>query len=76
MPAEEANSEARYHFDGRDRLHSCTFKVEMCIRACLPLLDSANITILDDFNVKYGSLNLDLEEMIAEDNIIKYVFKH
>ena len=75
MPLEEAGSEARCNFEDRDRLHACTFKAEIYIRSWLDLLDSLNISFPEDFNVAFDNLDLDLEDMIAEDDVIEYLFK-
>ena len=72
VPSEEANSEARDNFEDRQRLHSCTFKAEMCIRSWIDLLDSINIPIPQDINDAYESLEINLEEIIAEDDVIEY----
>ena len=61
--AEKANSEAQYRFEDRDRFHSCTIKAKMCIRAWLFLVDSTNITMLEDFKLAFASLDLHLEDI-------------
>ena len=73
VPSKEANSEASYNFEDTFHLHSCIFKAEMCIRSWLDLLDSANISIPEDINDAYNSLDVNLEEMMIEDDVIKYL---
>ena len=75
IPASSGPSEARRNFEDRDRLHACTFKAEIYIRSWLDLLDSLNISFPEDFNVAFDNLDLDLEDMIAEDDVIEYLFK-
>ena len=58
VPSKEANSEASYKFEDSVHLHSCIFKAEMCIRSWLDLLDSANISIPEDINDAYNSLDM------------------
>jgi hypothetical protein len=74
VPSEEANSEARDNFEDRQRLHPCTFKAEMCLRSWIDLLDSINIPIPEDINDAYDTLNINLEEIIAEDDVIEYLY--
>jgi hypothetical protein len=74
VPSEEANSEARDNFEDRYRLHSCTFKAEMCIRSWVDLLDNVNIPLPEDINDAYNSLDINLEEMMAEDDVIEYLY--
>ena len=74
VPSKEANSEASYNFEDTFHLHSCIFKAEMCIRSWLDLLDSANISIPEDINDAYDSLNIDLEDMMAEDDVMEYLY--
>ena len=74
VPSKETNMEGRYSFENRFRLHSCTFKAEMCIRSWLDLLDSANISIPEDINDAYHSLNIDLENTMAEDDVMEYLY--
>ena len=73
VPSEEANSEACDNFKDRQRLHSCTFKVEMCIQSWLALLGNVNILLYEDINDAYNSLDVNLEEMMIEDDVIKYL---
>ena len=70
----EANSKACDNFEDRQRLHSCTFKAEMCIRSWIDLLDSINIPIPQDINDAYESLEINLEEIIVEDDVIEYLY--
>ena len=74
MPSEEANSEARDNFKDRKRLHSCTFKAEMCIWSWLDLLDSVNIPVPEDTDDAYNCLEINLEEMMVEDEVIEYLY--
>ena len=46
----------------------------MCIRSWLDLLDSANISIPEDINDAYNSLDIDLEDMMAEDDVMEYLY--
>ena len=41
----EANFEACFSFEDKFKLHSSTFKTEMCIRYCFDLLDIVNIYV-------------------------------
>ena len=43
IPAEEANSAAKMTFDNKIKLHSCTFKVEMCIRSWMDVLKECDV---------------------------------
>ena len=70
VPSDEANSGARDNFEDRQRLHSCTFKVEMCIQSWLGLRDNVDTPLPEDFNDAYNSLDINLEEMIAKDDVI------
>ena len=74
VPSEETYSEGCSNFENRSRLHPCTFKAEMCIRSWLDLLDSANISIPEDINDAYNSLDIDLEDMVAEDDVMEYLY--
>ena len=53
VPSEEANSEAKNNFHDRVRLHSCTFKAEMCIRSWMDVLNEANISMPQDYSEAY-----------------------
>ena len=68
--SEEAKSEARDNFEDRQRLHACTFKAEMCIQSWLGLRDNVDTPLPEDFNDAYNSLDINLEEMIAKDDVI------
>ena len=46
---EEANSEARFNFEDRPRLHACTFKAEMYIRSWFDLFDGLDLPLPQDF---------------------------
>ena len=70
VSSEEANSDSRDNVEDRQPLHACTFKAEMCIRSWLDLLSNINIPLLEDFNDAYNSLDINLEEMIAKDDVI------
>ena len=74
VPSEVAYAEGYYNFENRFHLHPCTFKAEMCIRSWLDLLDSANISIPEDINDAYDSLNIDLEDLMAEDDVMEYLY--
>ena len=74
VPSKEANSESRDNFEDRQRLHSCTFKAEMCIWSWIDLLHSVNIPIPEDINDAYDTLEINLEEIIAEDDVIEYLY--
>ena len=58
-----------------------TFKIKIgYVRAhsrlkCASLVDIANITMPENFNVANDNLDLHLEDMIAEDGVIEYLFK-
>ena len=43
----------------------------MCIRSGIDLLDSVNIPIPEDINDAYDTLEINLEEIIAEDDVIE-----
>ena len=73
VPSEEANSEAKYNFQDRIRLHSCTFKVEMCIRLWLDVLNESNISLPEDFNEAYNNLGIDMEDIAMEDDVVDYM---
>ena len=71
---EEANFEAHYDFEDRFQLHLSTFKVDMCIRSWLDLLDGAKISIPKDINDAYNSFNIDHEQMRVEDDLVEYLW--
>ena len=73
VPSEEANSEAKYNFQDRIRLHSCTFKAEMCIRSWLDVLNESNISLPEDFNEAYNNLGIDMEDIAMEDDVVDYM---
>ena len=69
----EGKLEARNNLEDRQWWHSCTFKVEMCIQSWLALLGNVNILLYEDINDAYNSLDVNLEEMMIEDDVIKYL---
>ena len=74
VPLEEANSEARDNFEDRQWLHSCTFKGEMCIRFWLDLLHNVNIPLPEDFNDACNSLDINLKDTMAKDDVIECLY--
>ena len=73
VPSKEANSEAKLNFEGRARLHPCTFKAKMCLQSWITVLQTANIALPQDFHEAFDSLNLDWDELIVEDSVIDYM---
>ena len=73
VPSEEANSEAKDNFHDRIRLHSCTFKAEMCIRSWLDVLNEANVSLPEDFSEAYNKLDIDVEDIAMEDDVVDYM---
>ena len=73
VPSEEANSEAKYNFQDRIRLHSCTFKAEMCVRSWLDVLNEMNISLPEDFSEAYNNLDIDVEDIALEDDVVDYI---
>ena len=71
--AEESNSAARITFDDRYKLHSCTFKAEMCIRSWINVLDASNISWANNFHTSYEAKKNHLDELVAEDEVIDYI---
>ena len=43
VPVKEANSAAKMTFDDKIKLHSCTFKAEMCIRSWMQNLQESDV---------------------------------
>ena len=70
VPAEEANSAAKMTFDNRIKLHSCTFKAEMCVRSWMNVLKECNVQMLDNFHISYAELTMNLDDLVAEDEVI------
>ena len=73
IPAEEANSAAKMTFDNRIKLHSCTFKAEMCVRSWMNVLKECNVQMLDNFHISYAELTMNLDDLVAEDEVIDYI---
>ena len=73
VPSEDANSEAKYNFQDRIRLHSCTFKAEMCVRSWLDVLNEMNISLPEDFSEAYNNLDIDVEDIAIEDDVVDYI---
>ena len=73
VPSEEANSEVKDNFEDRIRLHSCTFKAEMCIRSWLDVLNEANVSLPEDFIEAYNKLDIDVEDIAMEDDVVNYM---
>ena len=73
VPLEEANSEAKYNFQDRIRLHSCTLKAEMCIRSWLDVLNESNISLPEDFSEAYNNLDRDMEDIDLDHDVVDYM---
>ena len=73
VPSEEANSEAKYNFQDRIRLHSCTFKAEMFSRLWLDVLNETNISLPEEFSEAYNNLDIDVEDITMEDDVVDYI---
>ena len=73
VPSKEANSEANNNFQDRIRLHSCTFKAEMCTRSWLDPLNEANVSLTEDFSEAYNKLDIDVEDIALEDDVVDYI---
>ena len=70
VPSKAANSEAKYNFRDRIRLHSCTFKAEMCVRSWLDVLNEMNISLPEEFSEAYNNLDIDVEDIAMEDDVV------
>ena len=66
VPSKEANSKAKENLEGRDRLHKCTFRAEMCTRSWMNVLEEASVTLPDDFNVAFQELEINMQDMVTE----------
>ena len=75
VPAEEANSAAKMTFDDRIKLHSCTFKAEMCIRSWMEVLQESDVRITDNFHMAYEELKFNLDDLVGEDEVIDYMLR-
>ena len=73
VPAKRAISAGGRAFDGRARLHSSTFKAEICCRSWIKLLRSKGIPLPDDFRDEFRKMNADeLTELAEQDDVIAY----
>ena len=75
VPAEEANSAAKMTFDDRIKLHSCTFKAEMCIRSWMQVLQELDVQITYNFHMAYEELKFNLDDLVGEDEVIDYMLR-
>ena len=73
VPAEAANSAAKMTFDNRIKLHSCTFKAEICIRSWMDVLKESNVQFPDNFHTIYEELIMNLDDLVSEDEVIDYI---
>ena len=56
VPTEQTNSNAKFSFNDRAKLHSYSFKAEMCIQMWMELFISQGIPMLNDFHEAYEIL--------------------
>ena len=75
VPAEEANSAAKMTFDDRIKLHSCTFKAEMCIRSWMEVLQESEVRITDNFHMAYEELKYNLDDLVGKGQVIDYMLR-
>jgi hypothetical protein len=73
VPSEEANSKAKNNFHDRVRLHSCTFKAEMCIRSWIDVLNATNISMPQDYSEAYYNLHIYMQDISIDDDVIEYM---
>ena len=73
--AEEANSAEKMTFDDKSKLHSCTFKGEICIRSWMEVLQESNVQITDIFHTTYEELKFNLDDLVGEDEVINYMLR-
>ena len=73
--AEEANSAEKMTFDDKSKLHSCTFKGEICIRSWMEVLQESNVQITDIFHTTYEELKFNLDDLVGEDEVIDYMLR-
>ena len=50
VPTEEAHSASKLTLDDRIKLHYYTFKVEMCLRSWIGLIEKASVPMQADFS--------------------------
>ena len=75
VPAEEANSATKMTFDDRIKLHSCTFKAEMCIRSWMEVMQESDVRITDNFHMAYEELKFNLDDLVGGDEVIDYMLR-
>ena len=74
VPAEQANSNAKFAFNAKAKLHYYTFKVGMCIRSWMELFIILGIPMPNDFQEAYEILKMELPKYAAEDDeVIDYM---
>jgi hypothetical protein len=74
VPAERANSAGGRAFDGRIRLHSATFKAELCCRSWLNLCRTMKVQLPRNFRDAFNSISTeDLAALEEQDEVVAYL---
>ena len=73
VPPEQTNSAVELTFDDRTKLHSYTFKAEMCLHSWIDLIERSNVLVPEDFTEDYKALKKEFEHTTKDDEIINYI---
>ena len=73
IPTEEAIFSSKMTFDDRCKLHSCTFKAEMCTWSWMEVLQESDVRISDNFYATSKELKINLDGLVGEDKVIDYI---
>ena len=73
VPPEQTNSAVELTFDDRTKLHSYTFKAEMCLHSWIDLIERSNVLVPEDFTEDYEALKKEFKHTTGDDKIIDYI---
>ena len=57
-------------FDGRDKLHLCTFKAEICNGSWMKVLQEYDVLLTNNFHTAYEELKIYVDDLVGEDEVI------